>query len=135
MSRQKKPKSIQSFIMPHLRRASRYWPPKSEARKKALRKVKIGEFKNGKPKFEDRYICAECARQGITTLHLRENTQADHIVRVASLTEFDSWDKLISRLFCDADGYQILCEKHHLEKSQMENEKAREWKKKKKSNT
>jgi hypothetical protein len=129
-STKKKPRSIQSFIMPHLRRASRYWPPKSEARKKALRKVKIGEFKNGKPKFEDRYICAQCSREGLTTLHLRENTQADHIVEVAGLNGFDSWDATISRLFCDADGYEILCSEHHSLKTQK-NQKIRRASKKK----
>jgi hypothetical protein len=129
-TKKKKPKSIQSFIMPHLRRASRYWPPKSEARKKALRKIKIGEFKNGRAKFEDRYECAECTRQGITTLHERSGTQMDHIVEVAGLNGFDNWDATIARLFCNADGYECLCTEHHTQKSQG-NQKIRRAAKKK----
>lgn len=125
MARKKKPRSIQSFIMPHLRRASRYWPPKSEARKKALRKVKIGEFKNGKPKFEDRYECAKCKE-----LVLRSDGAMDHIVEVAGLNGFDGWDNTIARLFCDASGYQHICHTCHGEKTQ-DNQKIRRAAKKK----
>lgn len=124
MARKKKPRSVQSFIMPHLRRASRYWPPKSEARKKAERKVIVGSFKNGRPKYETLYECAECTRQGIHKLHERQNTQMDHIVEVSGLNGFDSWDKLIARLFCDAEGYECLCLEHHSEKTQK-NQKIR----------
>lgn len=124
MGRVKKPKSIQSFIMPHLRRASRYWPPKSEARKRALRKIEIGKFKNGRPKFEDRYECAACKN-----LFPRELTQMDHIIEVASLTGFDSWDATIGRMFPDADGYQCLCNECHSKKSQGNQKIRRESKK------
>jgi 5-methylcytosine-specific restriction endonuclease McrA len=128
MGREKKPRSIQSFIMPHLRRASRYWPPKSEARKKALRKVQIGEFKNGKPKFEDRYQCASC-----NELVPREESQMDHIVEVAALNGFDSWDATVARMFPNADGYQCLCLTCHSAKSQGNQKIRRESKKSKKT--
>lgn len=127
--RTKKPRSIQSFIMPHLRRASRYWPPKKEARNKAKRKVIIGYFLNGKPKYEDRYICAECTRQGITKLHVYTDTAMDHIIEVASLTGFDSWDATIARMFPQADGYQCICNFHHDQKTQANQEIRRKSKK------
>ena len=98
--------------MPHLRRASRYWPPKIEARKRAERKVKIGEFKNGNPKYETKYECHVC-----NNLFSREETQVDHIVEVASLTGFDSWDATIARLFCDVDGFGVKCLGCHTSKT------------------
>lgn len=126
----KKPKSIYTHIIPHLRKASRWWPPKNEARKKAERKVIIGSFKNGRPKYETLYECAECTRKGLTKLHSRENTHADHIIEVAGLNGFDSWDNLINRMFCDSNGYQILCIQHHEEKTKKNQEKRKAAKKK-----
>lgn len=108
----KKPKSIQSFIMPHLRRASRYWPPKLEARKKAKRKVQIGTFKNGKAKYEDRYVCHVCKN-----LFTREQSQVDHLVEVAAIGQFDSWDATVSRLFCAEEGFGVKCVNCHTSKT------------------
>jgi len=124
MARSKKPKTIQQVLIPHIRRASRFWPPKAEARKQAARKVQVGTLKNGKPKFETFYECSECTKQGIKKLHPKENTQMDHIIEVASITGFDNWDAYISRMFPTADGYQCLCLDHHKEKT-LKNQKLR----------
>lgn len=52
----------------------------------------------------------------------REKPQADHINSVVEVgVGFVDWNTYIERLFCDTDGYQILCDECHKEKSIKEN--------------
>lgn len=126
----KLPKSLISWLMPKLRRASLFWPAKTIARDKAKVYDQIGEYKNGKPKYLAKYICAECERQGIKKLHLYEDTQMDHINPVVDVKGFKGdWTDLIESLFCDDTGYQCLCTEHHLEKSGAENKERYKFRK------
>lgn len=124
------PKSLISWLMPKLRRASLYWPAKTIARDKAKVYDQIGEYKNGKPKYLAKYICAECERKKIKKLHLYEDTQMDHINPIIDIKGFTGdWTTLIESLFCSDENYQCLCDFHHKEKTAQENKKRFEYKK------
>ena len=131
----KVPKSLISWLMPKLRRMSLYWPSKAIARDKTKVYEQIGTYNNGKPKFIARYTCHKCLELGINKLHAYEDTAMDHIKPVVDVAGFDGdWTKLIENLFCDESGYQTLCHKHHLEKSESENKQRRIIKKTDKPN-
>jgi hypothetical protein len=55
--------------------------------------------------------------------------QADHIDPVIPLTGFDSWDGVIKRLYCEADGFQALCKACHKVKTKEEADERRRIKK------
>lgn len=122
MSR-KMPKSLISWLMPKLRRASMYWPGKSIAREQAKIQVQEGVYQNGNPIFRTYYLCAECERQEVEIpYHVKENTAMDHIKPVVDVSGFDGdWNKVLNTLFCDPENYQCLCKEHHNEKSKKEN--------------
>lgn len=92
-----------TWIMAGLRRMSYRWPPKNEAERAA--RVERGLYK-----------CATC--EG--TFKAGEYA-IDHIKPVVSIKEgFTSWDEIINTLFCDADGFQILCHSCHDIKTSIE---------------
>lgn len=93
------------FVLAALRRASYRWPPRTEALKAA--KVAYG-----------RYKCAACSQ-----VYRRKEIQLDHLLPIISLTGFESWDILIKRLFCDKDGWQVLCAECHKKKTNDENKR------------
>ncbi len=81
------------------------WPPRKEAIKKA--RVARGEYK-----------CASC--EGIFG---PKQIQLDHINPVIDEEEgFVDWNTYIERLFCDEDGFQVMCITCHSAKSFLENE-------------
>jgi len=97
-----------SFIVGALRRASSRWGPKNDAKGKA--RVRRGE-----------YECALCKTLGPATLppeegkkRRRNNAAADHINPVVDpRIGFVDWNTFIERLFCEVDGFQILCHECH----------------------
>lgn len=51
------------------------------------------------------------------------NAVVDHIVPVISpATGFRSWDIVIERMFCELDGFQVLCHECHKKKTADERE-------------
>lgn len=94
---------LKNFIIPTLRRASYRWFARSEALKSA--RIERGLYK-----------CAGCQN----TFRNKE-IQLDHIQPVVDLkTGFDGWDSYIKRMFCNASGYQVLCDTCHDVKSDIE---------------
>lgn len=92
-----------TWIMAGLRRMSYRWPPKNEAERAA--RVDRGLYK-----------CATC--EG--TFRAGEYA-IDHIKPVVALKEgFTTWDEVINTLFCDKDGFQILCHACHDMKTAIE---------------
>lgn len=96
-----------NFVKAKLRFASIRWPPKSEALK-ASRKER------------GQYECSMCKG-----LFKANQVQADHIYPVVPLNNdwpygFIDWNIYIERLFCEAEGYQILCERCHESKTMQE---------------
>lgn len=106
------------------------WPGKAMAYEAVKVNMQVGFFKNGNPKFQNFYKCAQCEREGNLTLYKQTETQADHILSVIDEdTGFQDWNEFIDRLFCDASGYQILCKKCHQKKSSKENKVRKKRKK------
>ena len=112
---------LKSFLINTLRRASFRWRPRGEAEK--LARVQIGEFSTGRAKFG--YKCAKCGIVG-----KKKDTNTDHIEPVVAITGWDSLDGFAERMFCDTEGYQILCLSCHDEKTFNEKEERKRLRKK-----
>lgn len=95
-----------SFIKSALRAASRRWPQKHQSLKDACVGKRLNKA-TGKDIFH--YKCAAC-----NNLFKGVDVQVDHIDPVVSVEHgFIGWDVYIERMFCEADGYQVLCKTCH----------------------
>lgn len=105
MSRQKSNKEtkLKTFLVPKLRRLSYMWAPRKEAHAKA--RVDRG-----------RYKCAHCEQ-----IFGPKEIALDHIIPVVGELGFEDWNNYITRLFCDEDGFQVLCHECHTIKTNKEN--------------
>lgn len=98
------------WLCSELRRIARIQPHR--AKNEALRLSRIGWGK---------YVCATCKET-----FGPKDVQADHISPVVPTTGFDSWDGVINRMFCRANGeqdhtiLQILCKPCHKDKCREE---------------
>jgi hypothetical protein len=105
MGRAKKPQNRATFVKGILRRASFHWKARDEA-------LKLSRVDRGK------YKCAMC--DGIFP---RQDVELDHIHPVVDpRTGFTTFDDYINRLFCDAEGFQVICEPCHDAKTLIEDE-------------
>lgn len=102
---------FRSFIMSALRRAQ--WPQKYASIASAYVKDGINP-KTGKPCKLHR--CPACGE-----LHPKGMMQADHINPVIPLTGFDSWDGVITRLYCEKEGFRPLCKPCHRQLTNEQN--------------
>ena len=109
-------KKLKRDIQNQLRQLHNRWAPKREARELAKVKVEVGLYKNGKPKYKNKYRCASCEQ-----LFNKEETQMDHIESVINLTGFYDWNTYIDRMFVDVNLYQCLCKSCHNIKTQKDN--------------
>ena len=105
------PSRFHSFIKGGLRSISNRWPPKFETLKEA--RTGRGE-----------YLCAgynKKAHKVSLTVNRKRNVFVDHIAPVVDPVEgFTTWDNLIERLFCEKDGFQVLCGECHSNKTKDE---------------
>lgn len=109
-----------SFIKSALRAASRKWPQKHEALKKACVGKRLNKA-TGKDVFH--YKCAACSN-----LFKAVDVQVDHIDPVVSVENgFEGWGIYIERMFCEADGYQVLCKTCHSVKTANERKARKEY--------
>ena len=114
---------FESFIKSALRAATRRWPQKHQALKDACVGKKLNRA-TGKEIFH--YKCAGCGK-----LFKGADVAVDHIEPVVNpKTGFVSWDVYIERMFCEADGFQVLCHTCHGIKTQNEREERKLWKQK-----
>lgn len=118
-----KKQKLETFLIPRLRRISLWWRGRNEAFNAAKSYIEVGKYKNGNPIMKPVFTCAECKRQGIEGFYDRKDVQADHITPIANVDGFTNWNDYILGLFCEKEGFQILCEFHHDEKTIKENEK------------
>jgi len=96
---------LKDFLIRGLRALSYKWQARSEAKKKARVSRGIYECASCKDNWRNKDICL------------------DHIDPVIDPVEgFKDWNEYIRRLFCDAEGFQVLCRDCHLKKSRAENE-------------
>lgn len=109
-----------SFIKSALRSASQRWPPKNIVKGKA--RVRRGF-----------YLCNECKQEVPATLPPKpgnkrriNNAVVDHIDPIVDPKEgFETWDKVVERMFCEEDGLQVLCHECHTIKTKEEREIAK----------
>lgn len=103
----KKPWVLKSYLISVLRKASRKTPAFSQAFNIAKEEYFIDTKSGGKAR-RVRFKCAECGRAFLNKVGSRE-IAADHTVPVVGAEGFIDWNTYIERMFCDASGYQILC--------------------------
>ena len=106
------PARKKAFIISVLRSGTRRWPPKFTVLNNAKTEKKINP-KSGR--LAQHYRCALCTEEFTST-----NVQVDHIIPVAAVDGFTSWDSFIENLFCGEDNLQVLCVPCHKEKSKKE---------------
>lgn len=116
-----------SWVRSALRSRTRFWKPTSVAKMKARRKSQ----RTGRALYE--YQCAECKGW-----FLDKEVAVDHIVEAGSLTDYEDLPDFVRRLFCEEDGFQVLCNKRedkkvscHKIKTDEYNKQQREKRKKK----
>lgn len=90
-----------SFIRSALRRSSSRWAPAFACLRAAETGKKVNE-KTGRIAMH--YRCSECGNE-----LPRKEVAIDHIVEAGTLRSFDDLPGFAERLFCEADGFQILC--------------------------
>ena len=90
-----------SFIREGLREKHQRWKPRSEAIKLATRR-----HKTDKRRVEVR--CALCKKWWG-----RREVHADHTTPVGSLKTYDDLPGFVERLFCEVEGYRVLCKGCH----------------------
>lgn len=104
---------FRSFIISALRAASRRWGQKYAALDVAFTERKTNK-KTGL--LAKHFRCASCSNEFIAT-----DVQVDHIHPVVDPKKgFNTWDEYIDRMFCEVDGYQVLCKPCHKTKTDQE---------------
>lgn len=103
-----------SFVKGGLRSASQRWPPKYRVLSKAYCGTRTN-LRTGR--MAKHYKCRACENE----FPLKE-VEVNHIFPVIPVTGFDSWDGVISRLFCEEDGLEVLCRACHKIITKHENE-------------
>lgn len=97
--------NLQHWLTQKLRRLSYQWGPRKEA-------IKKGRVSRGK------YKCSSC--EG--THFGPSDIQLDHTIPVIDPhTGFTTWDNYIDRLFCNEDGFSVMCKPCHEAKTFREN--------------
>lgn len=110
-------KELKRFLIPKLRSASYRWKFRSDAIKKA--RIARGL-----------YQCATCPAQ------LKNGEfKVDHIEPVVPVQGWDGldWTTYINRMFCKAEGFQIICDTCHTIKSDTEVQLRKMYREKKKN--
>ena len=92
------------FIRSALRSASIRWPPKADA----LRDSRIPYMGVDNPRQKWQYPCHQCGEW-----FMGKEVQADHIVPCGSLRCFADLPGFVERMFCEQEGFRILCKPCH----------------------
>lgn len=118
----KKATSLKEWLIWQIRRLSYRWPPRNECLREAGRTRNQFERNPGvDPRKVTRRVrnffeCADCEK-----IFPRRGVSVDHVDPVVQpKIGWESWDIYLARLFCDAEGYQILCNECHDSKTEKE---------------
>lgn len=104
-----------SFIKGGLRGISMRWPPKNEVKRNA--RLERGVYLCAGYKKETHETSASLPPLPGNRRRIN-NAVVDHISPVVDpKVGFVSWDELIKRLFCERDGFQLLCNECHKSKT------------------
>lgn len=116
---------LKKWLIPQLRKISKYWPEKHEVINDAKVKVQIGVYKNGNPEYKTLMRCYICDK-----LYDRTEIHVEHINPVVDPYKgFVDWNTYIERLFCDSSNLGACCKFCHGLKTKSENIKRRKNKK------
>lgn len=108
-----------SFIKSALRGASKRWPPKFDA----LNSAYVGKQINKRTGREAKHYKCNCCWGEFPA----SEVQVDHIQPVIDpFIGFISWDDVVKRMFCEAEGFQVLCVTCHAAKTAVERHQAKE---------
>lgn len=107
-----------SFIKSALRNASQRWPPKYQKLNDACVGTKINP-KTGR--MAKHYKC-NCCKQDFPA----KDVEVNHIEPVVPISGFDSWDGVIKRMFCEADGLEVVCKTCHKSITKQENQERKQ---------
>ena len=109
-----------TFVKGALRSASIRWPPKFRVRKAAW--IKRGVYKCAGYKKRAHQAPVTLKKNGKRV----NNISVDHIIPIIDpKTGFVSWDSVIAKMFCEAEGLQVLCQACHKNKTKAEKELAK----------
>lgn len=100
-----------SGIRSALRQKSRWWVPAANAKLAARRPY---EGINKRRKWE--YVCSSCKNS-----FKDDEVVIDHIVPAGTLKCADDLPGFVTRLFCEEEGFQILCKPCHDAKTLIDN--------------
>lgn len=114
----------ESFIKSALRRASVRWPPRYQTLKEAFVEKKVNK-ETGRQAMH--YECAKCKEH-----FPAKQVEVNHKEPIVPVTGFDSWDGVISRMFCEKDKLEVLCKPCHKLITKEENDARREHSKSRK---
>lgn len=110
-----------SFIKSALRAASSRWPQKYEC----LNRAYVGRKINKKSGREAKHYKCNCCWGEFPA----SEVQVDHIQPVVDpFKGFISWDEIVKRMFCEVEGFQVLCKECHSTKTNAEKRQAKERK-------
>lgn len=100
-----------TFVKGILRRGSFHWKARNEAL--VLARVERGG-----------YLCAMCGG-----IFKRQQVEIDHILPVVDPKYgFTTLDDYVERLYCDVEGFQIICSACHESKTRLEDEMREHYK-------
>lgn len=106
---------FKSFIMSALRAASAKWPPKYEVKKQAW--VERGVYLCAGYKKKPHKVSASLPPKPGNKRRIN-NAQVDHKEPIVDPKKgFVDWNSVIERLFCEANGLQVLCHECHSAKT------------------
>lgn len=88
------------------------WPARNAALNEAFVDKRINVLTG---RMSKHFKCAKC--EGIFPT---SKVQVDHIDPAVPLEGFTNWDSVINRMFCEKDGFQILCLECHASKTKEE---------------
>lgn len=111
-----------SMIRSCLRNASRWWKPIKAAKEKVKR-----NYKGKKPLQKWEYQCAHCKEW-----FMEKEIAVDHIVECGELKSANDLPGFVERLFCEVEGFQVLCNKRQDGKESCHKKKTDEYMKNKK---
>ena len=103
---------VKSFIVSLIRSGSRRWPPRYETLNEAKTEKKIN-VKSGR--LAQHYQCNMCKNEFTS-----KDVEVDHIVPIANIDGFTTWDSFVEALFCEKDNLQVVCRPCHAQKTKLE---------------
>ncbi len=106
---------FRSFIRGGLRSISMRWPPKNRVKQNA--RVQRGVYQCVGYERGSHEVPASLPPKTGNKRRIN-NSVIDHISPVIDpVRGFVSWDEFINRLFCEEDGFQLLCHECHKHKT------------------